>query len=161
MSQMQAVAAQAAINQEPVIRTHHVAITGDAIADLLAAIRVVCDASSLSARQIQYLFECYAKLYKDAADQNDVDAEQRRMFAQGMQSALHPGPLPYSISSSPNTCGDSAFFEAARSAIMGKVYQSGTHTPSTHTPDSAPSCPTGPGGFPQFPASGVDWAKLP
>lgn len=87
MSTQQSVTAQAAIAQESVVKTITFALTGDDISDAMAGIRKVCDTSGLSARQVQYLFECYAKLYKDAADQLDLDAEERRRI--GMAQAGH------------------------------------------------------------------------
>lgn len=71
-SNQQSVATQAALVGESIFQEVRWARTGDAVSDCMAGIRAVCDHSGLSARQVQYMMECYVKLYKDAADDNDL-----------------------------------------------------------------------------------------
>lgn len=149
MSSMQSVAATAAIGQEPVTRQLTVAITGDACSDLMAAIRRVADDSGLSARQVQYIFECYAKLYKDAADQNDrasaqhsalIKQHQDRVMAERVEPMHVPPTFPWQTTSGgaglPAYDLSSGTDQTAFEELKRKVIQSGTHSPSTIRPDS-------------------------
>jgi hypothetical protein len=65
-----------ALSGEKAFETVRFAITGDACADLMSAMRACADRSGLSARQVQLIFECYAALYKESADQHDRDWQQ-------------------------------------------------------------------------------------
>lgn len=153
-NQMQSVAAQAAIGQEPVTKTFTVAITGDSCSDLMAAITRVADDSGLSARQVQYIFECYAKLYKDAADANDRDVEMRQgteqtkinelmrqLQAERDRSMAQPAS-PWDIKTTYAAPGLSEmeyrkFIAEMKARGMRNADQSGIHSPSTIRPDSA------------------------
>lgn len=125
---MQSVAAQSAIGQTPVIQRVEFAITGDGIADLVAGIRRVCDESGLSARQIQFVFECYVKLYADTADRFDKEDEWRKQFPVKPDpgySAPSPWPGGHVPTSSPwETAGTTAEFrpsDEARDAMRKKL----------------------------------------
>lgn len=135
MNAMQSVAGAAAIGQERVTRQLTVAITGDASSDLMAAIRRVADDSGLSARQVQYIFECYVKLYKDAADQNDRDSAQQQSFYKDdwARTIAEKAKAHYDSSSGTD---QTAFEEMKQVMLTRKADQSGTHSPSTMRPDS-------------------------
>lgn len=152
-NQMQAVAAQAAIGQESVCRTVTFAITGDAVSDCMAGLRKVCDESGLSARQIQFIFQCYVALYKDAADLHDKDQADRELRNQKIRAVDWSGtqPMPF-LGGSPSVPAPTytaryaepwdesnpefVKFRARIIAEMTSNAQSGTHSPSTMRPDS-------------------------
>lgn len=139
-NQMQAVAAQAAIGQEPVTRRVEFAITGDLETDFAAAI-LACfnqlpgmeqgpqpptgDGNRMAQRVCEYL----AQRFKAQAEANErhtarIEAMQYPAPDRTM-SRIPPFPSPYDLT------------------IGSTGAQSGTHSPSTYRPDStgaSPSC---------------------
>lgn len=91
--QQQALAAAAVMRGAPTTMSVEYAITGDAIIDLMAGIRALADKSGLSARRVQYLMECYAKLYKDAADDTDRRLEEFKKY-NNYGTVANPTPPP-------------------------------------------------------------------
>lgn len=146
MNAMQSVAGAAVIGQERVTRQLTVAITGDACSDLMAAIRRVADDSGLSARQVQYILECYTKLYKDAADQNDRDSAEQSVQSALIKKQRGTPPFPWQTTSGgaglpaydlSSGTDQTAFEELKRQVHRSMtIGQSGTHSPSTIRPDS-------------------------
>lgn len=78
-AQQAGVTMQNALTGERSFKRIEFAITGDAVSDCMAGIRKVCDDSGLSVRQVQFMMECYANLYKDAADDTDKKLAARRI----------------------------------------------------------------------------------
>jgi hypothetical protein len=83
-----------ALSGEKAFETVRFAITGDACADLMSAMLACADRSGFSARQVQLIFECYAALYKESADQHDRDWrdwQQKQRMGDPEQPCAPPG----------------------------------------------------------------------
>lgn len=160
---MSGVAAAAAIAQEPVIKRFEIAITGDDVSDLMAGIRKVCDESGLTARQVQFVFECYAKLYKDTADGHEralADWRDKCGSPPPRGTTTSSGTAAHLLDGYAGTGADmDPFYRALKDCVMPGTpsglsepeyrklrelmrteanlgAQSGTHSPSTNRPDS-------------------------
>jgi hypothetical protein len=115
-----------ALSGEKSFETVRFAITGDACADLMSAIRACSDSSGLSARQVQLIFECSAALYKEAADQHDrvvLNQNQRVVNPMYPQPPYGP-PGSYTTASAFNAMGEEhkaamlAQWESAKAMIQ-------------------------------------------